>query len=161
MLLQDGKSKEPSLLPSAHARSQPFKQVTWWRGSKILRLWVNISEEGWGMWRWRMLELQSWCIRHDGLAFKTDTVPDRRAVTALQTACTSSSGHNLKEGRSCRNCLPECLTLQLCMQLNTQISQKLLAQTVRPAHLNTSRSMGLSNSGARRKLIYFTSISTG
>lgn len=46
-----------------------------------------------------------------------------KAVTAVQADCRGSLGHILKEGKCCRNCLPEYLTLQLCTQLNTQISE--------------------------------------
>lgn len=48
----------------------------------------------------------------------------RLARLSLQFRQTAGfTGSHLKEGKCCRNCLPEYLTLQLCTQLNTQISE--------------------------------------
>lgn len=65
---------EPAQTPFAHARSQPLKQATWRGQSKTTRLWGNVSDADWGMWRRPLLDLQIGCAGHDSLAFEADTV---------------------------------------------------------------------------------------
>lgn len=48
MVSQDEKNTEPAQTPSAHARSQPLKQATWWGQSKTAGLWGNVSDTDWG-----------------------------------------------------------------------------------------------------------------
>lgn len=96
-----------------------------------------------------LLELQIGCVRQDSLAFEPDTVPGWQGCHCSSGRCRGSLGHTLKEGKCCRNCLPEYLTLQLCTQLNTQISEEPLPQAVMPRHLKMSAITGLGNGGTR------------
>lgn len=151
MVSQDEKNTEPAQTPSAHARSQPLKQATWWGQSKTAGLWGNVSDTDWGegaAW------IADWVCKTDSLAFEPDTVPGWQGCHCSSGRCRGSLGHTLKEGKCCRNCLPGYLTLQLCTQLNTQISEEPLPQAVMPRHLKMSAITGLGNGGTRwRKLI--------